>query len=43
MVAANRAVANIATDASTFPNMEDLIAQVLEKQQSVLESLVYRA
>ena len=43
MAVANRAVANIATYASAISNMEDLIAQVLEKQLSVLESVVYNA
>ena len=41
--AANRTVANIASDASAVPNMEDLIAQALEKQRSVLESVIYSA
>ena len=43
MATTNRAAANKATDVSAFPNMEDLIAQVFEKQISVLESVIYNA
>ena len=43
MAVANGAVANVATDVNTIPNMEDLIAQVLEKQLSMLESVIYNA
>ncbi|CAK6955395.1 exocyst complex component 1-like [Scomber scombrus] len=37
------AAANVANDASPDLNVEDIIAQVLEKQQSVLESVVHNA
>ncbi|CAK6982230.1 LINE-1 type transposase domain-containing 1 [Scomber scombrus] len=37
------AAANVANDASPDLNVEDIIAQVLEKQQSLLESVVHNA
>lgn len=43
VAAEKQKLANMSANASAEFNMENLIAQVLEKQQSVLESVVHNA